>query len=243
MIELIWPLAAAVLGGALLQAATGIGFGLVAGPLMLAITDDPATVQTTIVLSLLVSALLARGIWPQVDRRLLRRLSLATLIGAPAGALLFAAADATALKLGAGVAVIFMTLAAAGLLPASRGDDWPAGDSAIGALSGAMSAALAMPGPAVASYMTMRGRAKAATRATTLSLFLISYPIAFATQALIVGISQPAMALTWRLAPAAALGALLGAAASRRLSERLFRAVIIAALAATAAALIGSLLL
>ena len=62
---------AAVFAAALLQAATGIGFGVIAGPIILMVMNSGAAVQVTILLSLLIAVVLAPSLYGQVHKKVL----------------------------------------------------------------------------------------------------------------------------------------------------------------------------
>lgn len=239
-----WLLHAAVFFASLLQAAAGIGFGVIAGPIILVAMNSPAAIQVSILLSFAIALALGPGVVRQADRSLLKRYTLGSLIGAPVGIAAFLLADITALKLMAGAAVLFMALSAAGLLRrrAPAPDDSPRRDTLIGSLSGAMSTALAMPGPSIAAEMAAQGRDKTSVRATVLTLFLISYPLAYAAQGLAVGPAMDALALSARLLPATLLGVFAGRLLVPHVSESLFRRIIVAVLLATALGLFVSLI-
>ncbi len=49
----------AVFGASALQSATGIGFGVIAGPVLLVALNDGSAIQISIVLNLLIAAFLA----------------------------------------------------------------------------------------------------------------------------------------------------------------------------------------
>ncbi len=241
-------LQAAVLLAALLQAATGIGFGVIAGPIILLVLDSGAAVQVTILLSLLIALVLAPAIYRQVDRPLLARFLLGSLAGLPIGILVFLQVGVDALKLLAGVAVLFMALSASGLLSWSPGGgearrDGTAGrlvDYGIGLVSGAMSASLAMPGPVAAARLSARARPKDTVRATVLALFIPSYLAAMAFQAGFAAVEKPTLVLTASLVPATLVGVLLGRLSAARIGERAFRRLIVAVLLATAVSLLGA---
>lgn len=75
----------AVFGAALLQAATGTGFGVIAGPVILMALNDGSAIQVSIVLRLLIAGVLTPSLTKSVDRVLLPRLILGTAIGLPIG--------------------------------------------------------------------------------------------------------------------------------------------------------------
>lgn len=232
---------AAVLAAALLQAATGIGFGVIAGPIILMVMNSGAAVQVTILLSLLIAVVLAPTLYRQVHKKALGHLLLGTLIGLPLGILVFLNVSLPVLMLLAALAVLFMALSASGLLELSlRKGETGRGEVqnlAIGVLSGVMSASLAMPGPVAAARLSKLALPKETIRATILVMFVFSYSAAFAFQVGLVGFSQPAWSLTTSLLPATLIGVLIGRLLVSRISERAFRGLIVAVLVATSLSL------
>lgn len=232
---------AAVLAAALLQAATGIGFGVIAGPIILMVMNSGAAVQVTILLSLLIAVVLAPSLYRQVHKKVLGRLLIGTLIGLPLGILVFLSVSLPVLMLLAALAVLFMALSASGLLNVSlRKGETSRGEAqnlAIGVLSGVMSSSLAMPGPVAAARLSKLALPKETIRATILVMFVFSYSAAFAFQVGLVGFSEPAWSLTTSLLPATLIGVLIGRLLVARISERAFRALIVAVLVATSLSL------
>ncbi len=232
---------AAVLAAALLQAATGIGFGVIAGPIILMAMNSGAAVQVTILLSLLIAVVLAPSLYRQVHKKTLGRLLIGTLIGLPLGILVFLHVSLPVLMLLAALAVLFMALSASGLLNVTlRQGETGRGEAqnlAIGVLSGVMSASLAMPGPVAAARLSKLALPKETIRATILVMFVFSYGAAFAFQVALVGFSQPAWSLATSLLPATLVGVLVGRLLVARISERVFRGLIVALLAATSVSL------
>ncbi len=231
-----------VLAAALLQAATGIGFGVIAGPVMLLALNSGAAIQVSALLSLLIAAVLAPGLWRQVDRPILARLLIGTIIGLPIGIAVFVFVSIDVLKLLAGLSVAFIALSAAGLTrprkaPTGRGHLRNIG---IGVLSGAMSSSLAMPGPVVAGRLSALAIPNEAIRATILVMFLFSYTAAMAVQAGAVGVTGETLLLTASLAPATLIGVGLGHVLVSRIGEAVFRRLILIILLGTAVSLLGN---
>jgi uncharacterized membrane protein YfcA len=228
----------AVFGAALLQVATGTGFGVIAGPIILMALNDESAIQV----SLLIVVVLTPSLIKSVDRVSLPRLVLGTAIGLPLGVGIFMVATVVLLKVLAGIAVLSMAFLVTGAVGLSR--DKPAlrrgrlQDVAVGAVSGAMSAGLAMPGPMVAACMMTRGQSKVTTRATLLTLFVFSYIGAIAVQAATVGVTTSTINLCLALAPATLLSVLIGKISAGHISERLFRWAIMLILIATGASLL-----
>lgn len=207
----------AAFAASMLQAITGIGFGVIAGPVLIAAMASAGAIQASVLLSFLIALLLAPSTIPRVNLRLLAPLLVGICMGTPLGALALLALSLPALKLCAAAIVGFMALAASGLL-----SNYPIFERdtmrrriGVGGVCGILNAALAMPGPPVAAYATAMRFDKSTIQATTLVAFLLAYPVAFAFQALFVGLSQEAMSVTLRLLLPTAAGALTGFAAGR----------------------------
>lgn len=234
-----------VFAAATLQAATGIGFGIIAGPLLLATLNDGSAIQISIMLNLMIAALLAPTLWHQVDSRVLSKLVPGLLMGSPLGLLIFTALDIVYLKALAGM---FVLLALFFLLFGNRlalGDtnQKPARTEqiAIGAIAGIMGSSLAMPGPIPAAWLSARGFGKVVTRATIMIMFIFAYVTALLLQVFMVGVSEDTLWFSAELAIPTAVGVLAGRYLSHRISETVFRNIIIIVLIATSMTLLVSL--
>lgn len=226
----------AVLGAAALQAATGIGFGVIAGPILLVVLNDGSAIQVSIALNLLIAIILAPSVRHKADRTILRNLAIGLLIGSPIGLLIFLSIDIALLKVTAGVGVL-LTLCLVILGNRSQQlkstPDRPEQIS-VGAIAGVMGACLAMPGPIPAAWMSSKAYGKQTIRATILALFVFSYAIAMALQFATVGISAETLKFSASLAPATAVGILLGNYVSSRITEKIFKWTLTTILASTA---------
>jgi uncharacterized protein len=237
-------IAAITFFAALAQGATGFGFAIIALPFLLLVMGSLDAVGLTIILSLLVSLVLVPGLWRQAPRGPLTRLALGSVLGFPVGLVLFLNASLDWVRLAVGLVILFF---AAWLAISHRraavdrdcAEKEPAGrtwaEVAVGTLSGAMTTALAMPGPAVMLYLSAGGMAKTPVRACTLCLFALSYGIALALQMAVGAIGVQ----IWQTAALAILPTMLGAIAGHRLSgrlnENLFRRLVLGILLATGA--------
>ncbi len=229
---------------ALAQGATGFGFAIIALPLLLLVMGNLDAVGLTIILSLLVSLILVPGLWRQAPRGPFTRLMLGSVLGFPIGLVIFQQASLDWVRLAVGLVILFF----AAWLAVSRRravrvqgsrENGPAGrtwaEVAVGILSGAMTTALAMPGPPVMLYLSASGMAKAPVRACTLCLFALSYSMALVLQTA-VGAIGPQI---WQTAALAVLPTILGAIIGHRLSgklkESVFRTLVLSILLATGA--------
>lgn len=230
-----------VIGAAMLQSATGIGFGMLAGPVFLMTMDKGLAIQLSIILNLVIALVLAPKLRASIDRPLLRRLLIAGVAGLPLGVAVFVWLDLTYLKGFAGLAVFFMALTVAGVfsLKAGSGHSNPARgmDYLTGLVSALMTTSLAMPGPAVAAWMSHKGKSKEAIRATVLALFVVSYGAALVMQAVMIGVATDTLWIALDLLPATLGGVLIGNVIAKHLDQRYFKRIIVAALIATALSL------
>jgi uncharacterized membrane protein YfcA len=231
-----------VFAAAFLQSATGIGFGIIAGPVILIMVDSHAAVQVTMGLSFAVSLALAPTLVAHVDRPMLKRLSVGTIIGLPIGMLVFWAVSLPVLKFLAMLAVAFMAWTVSRVpqnspqtLPASGGSI----DLGIGIASGVMSTALAMPGPAAAARLATLAMPKETVRATVLLLMVASYFGALIAQAGLIGIDGQTIEIAAWMLPAALIGTFGGRLFVPYIDEALFRRIITVLLIATSVGLLA----
>jgi uncharacterized membrane protein YfcA len=232
-----WLVQAAVLLASLLQGATGIGFGVIAGPVLLYVLNSGSAIQVSIMLSLLIALLLAPSLIRQMDRQVLKFLVIGTCLGIPVGILVFVSIDIVMLKLMAGLAVAFMALTTTGVFERlKQGDAAVPGNrfvSGLGVVSGAMSSSLGMPGPVPAAWMITRRFPKSVIRATILIMFVPSYTAALAFQAFTPGISEEGFRWALQLLPATVAGVFAGKLLEQRIGERTFKGIIIVVLSCT----------
>ena len=239
-------LSIAVFGAAALQSATGIGFGVIAGPILLIFLNDGSAIQISILLNLLIALILTPSLWQQADRPLLAKLLIGLAIGSPVGLLIFLNLNIVFLKAFAGLVVAYTLFAllrnkrAKSPIPQQATKD--SEQISVGILSGIMGASLAMPGPIPAAWMSSRGFDKESIRATILVMFVFAYVVALALQFSFAGVGTDAVRLSAMLAPSTIIGVLLGRSLTRRLTEQTFRWLLVVILASTAIILFSTLI-
>ena len=239
-------LSIAVFGAAALQSVTGIGFGVIAGPVLLIALNDWSAIQISVVLNLLIAMILTPSLWQQADRQLLTKLLIGLSIGSPLGLLIFLSIDIVVLKAFAGFAIVFTLFL---MIRESRAPDRSlvktpgnAEQISIGIMAGIMGASLAMPGPVPAAWMSTRGFNKETIRATILLMFVFAYTVALVLQFGLAGIGSDAMKLSAMLAPSTIVGILAGRSLTGRLTEQTFRWLLVIILASTAIILFATLI-
>ena len=158
---------AAVFAGALVQSATGLGFALVAGPVIVAVLEPETALLTLTVLGLALSLLVASERDAPVAWGPLRPVLVAAVPGTVVGALALWAMGEEALQAAVGVAVL------AAVVLQARGRPLRGPAPAIGMLSGALTTSVGVNGPPLALWLTGRGVEGAALRATLAAAFVV----------------------------------------------------------------------
>lgn len=217
------------------QTATGFGFAVIAVPFFLIALDSLTAIQINIVLNLFNALVIAPKIWRSAPRVLLRGLIGGSLVGLPAGMLVYLYADLAQVKIG--VAVLILCFAAHLIISAGRKavirHPKTRGTWITGGISGALSSALAMPGPPVLIYLSHFDIEKESFRAVNLSLYVVSYACALGLQATVGHMSAPTWALSITLIPLAALGGVIGHRISPWLSQRVYKITVLTTLIVT----------
>ena len=228
-----------VFAASMMQSITGIGFGVIAGPVLLVSMGSTGAIQVSIVLSLLIAALLAPGTVPRVNWSLLRPLLCGVLLGTPVGAIAYATLSLGELKTIAAGAVGVMTLVASGLLARFPIFEKDSNHRRIGVgmVCGALNTTLAMPGPPVAAYATAIKSDKRTIRATTLVTFLFAYPVALIFQVALSGFSDALFAVAVPLSMPTVLGTIFGMLIAPLFSEQVFKWLTVGFLIASVGAL------
>jgi len=229
-------LAAITFVGALVQASLGFGFAILAAPLFLVVMASTGAIPVLAVLNLGVSAVVAAKTWRQAPRQLLALLCIGSISGFPVGLALFRGADVADLKLATGIVIMAF---AAFLLARERGYKAISRDSAsaapprksaalaIGALSGIMGAALAMPGPAAMLYLAAARLSKDQSRALSLAFFTFVYACVCLLHGYDGNLNHDRLLLSAQLMVAVLLGAVAGHVLASRLSEARFRQLVL----------------
>ena len=236
----------AVLAASALQAATGIGFGIIAGPIMLAVLNDGSAIQISILLNLIIAGMLTPMLWRNIDRLLLTRLVVGLIVASPIGVWLFIAMNITWLKLLAAAAVV-LTLALTirnhrRQQPAEPKRTSAAQQGSMGIIAGLMGGSLGIPGPVPAAWMAAKGYGKDTIRATILAMFLVSYTFALVLQMTMATITPETYVGAAKLAPATIIGIFAGRWIGQYLTEETFRKILLLVLTLTVVLLLATLI-
>jgi uncharacterized membrane protein YfcA len=208
-----WVLLAVAIG-AFAQAATGMGFSLVAAPVLIAALGQSQGVATVVLLAAMASVVpLARG-WRDADPRAAGRLLVPTLLATPLIAWVLRSVDHAILAVAGGVGVIV----GVGLLASGLRSAWlrrPSGEIATGVSSAMLNVVGGVGGPPVGLYAANADWTPARTRGTLYLFFLVQNIVT----ALVVGLVLP----EWRQVAALVVGSALGMLLATRLPARAAR--------------------
>lgn len=227
---LVLALAAAATG-ALLQTTTGIGYALVAGPALLAITPAPRAIATLLLTSILVNVLmLARVPHPAGDLRgSIAPLLAWSLPGLIAGVMLLAVIPKQVVQVTVGVAVLAAVGVALRARPrrrptvARRARAWNV--AVVGLACGTLTTATSVNGPLLLMWLNARHATAAQVRDALALCFLgLNLLGAGALALLSNGGGVLDAALLAELIPAVLVGSLIGRRVFSGLGERRFRA-------------------
>ncbi len=191
----------AVIAASALQAATGIGYGVVAGPIFLVVLNGPQAFQISTVHNLLIAVILAPFVYNHLDRTLLKSLIYGCCLGVPVGFSTLQIVDTTFLKLFSALIVLLIagylfinlrrSIGSTGTDRTSTGEQ-----ITVGCISGLMGGVLAMPGPVASTWMATRGCTKETVRSTLLVFFVFSYGLIFLSHAVFSHITPNMIALS-----------------------------------------------
>lgn len=222
---------------AIIQSATGFGFALLAVSPFLIVLDSGVAFQLVIVICLVISLVILPVLGWRAPKSLLVSLALGCAAGFPIGIAAHSLMDLDTLKAVVGAIVIIVAAQTAWQLrvirraiesdherAAGRGGEAGGGAAfGVGVVSGALTSALAMPGPAVMLYLSRTAMGKDAIRATILTFFIFAYGGALALQAALVGIETDTWTTAAALVPPALAGVAAGHALARRITQAAFR--------------------
>lgn len=241
-------LSGVVFGASLLQSATGIGYGVIAGPVLLAVLSGTEAFQISALHSLLIALLLCPMMIRSVNLRLLRILIIGSALGIPFGFAILQFVDVVALKLVCALAVAAVGVALLRQMATQKSNirasthTSPSRREAgsVGFLTGIMGGMLAMPGPLAATWMSIRRISKNEIRATILTFFLFAYGVLLSLNYRFSGFDQATLKLFLILSPAVVIGVFVGHSTSRHVSERRFQTILLFVLVATVVSLLIS---
>ena len=183
--EFIWLVAAtAVFVATIVQTVTGAGLGIMAGPILLLAMGATEAIPVAVVLNLTLSLILLPGELRELPVKALGTLCLGAVVGLPVGLWALSLASLPTLKLLAALTVtaggVQMCLAARSVRPTRPSSTLPL----FGAVSGAMTSALAIPGPVALWGLSKTQLTVTEVRATLRAYFVLAYACTLSAYAL-----------------------------------------------------------
>ncbi|MEV8252894.1 sulfite exporter TauE/SafE family protein [Rhodoglobus sp. NPDC076762] len=239
--------ALAVVVGALSQRITGMGFALVASPLIVILLGPFDGVLVVNLCGVVSSLLIIPRVWRHIEWRTLAWLAIPAVAAIIPGSLLVTRLPGAVMQLGIGVLVIVALTAT--LLITRAEHIVPARPAAIvaGAASGFMNTAAGVGGPALSIYAVLMRWPQVNFAATLQPYFVIVGTASLATKAFFSGGVLPDLDVaSWILIIGSLLvGLALGEVLTRHISHRAARiaVIIVAYLGGTVAIIDGALAL
>ena len=244
-----WILAAVVVFFAsILQAATGFGFAIMATPFLLLVFDSRESVQISVILTFVVSLLLIRNVKKDVDKGLLRRLILGSVVGVPLGVLFYNFVDFNILKVTMSIVILIVTfiliissfitnpkpehlsvktLLSKDTTTAVDGTDYlKKTQFFVGFCAGLLTTSIGIPGIPLILYYNVTKTKKETARGTALAFFLFVSIISMATQLLTVRTNLNIVASSLILIPIAAVGIFFGNILFDKINQITFQRII-----------------
>lgn len=209
-----------ILIASILQSSTGFGFSIMATPFLLMIFLPQEAIQINIILSLIISTILVWKIRNDIDKVLLKRISLGSMFGLPFGFIIFILSNITVIKLVVSVLLLLLTLL---LICKFKMRATPMRDFIVGGVSGALTTSIGMPGPPLLLYFTGTDIKKEQLRATTLAFFLFIFSISLLTQILFTGTSIIIWQSSLYAIPIVLIGLFIGQVIFKRINQQIFR--------------------
>jgi len=208
------------------QSLTGFGLALVSMPLLTALLGVGTAAPMVALFGLLAEVILLLAYRQAVNVRVIWRLIVASMIGAPVGILVIRSLDEQVVLAVLGVIVAGYALYALLKLrlPAIDGPAWAYG---VGFLAGVLGGAYNTSGPPVIVYGNCRGWPPEEFKANLQGFFLLTTVIVTVSHVLAGNYSAEVLGYTLLALPAVVVGLAAGLALSRRVGAAVFRTMVL----------------
>ena len=207
------------------QAVAGFGFALLAVPLMVVVIDLQSAVIISSFVGTLSNMLQSWQLRNNIDRKLTKRFLLATVIGAPAGLLLFIYANQSALKIVLGLSILFGVFVLSRGLELQHVSSWL--DWIMGVLSGVLLMATSTNGTPLVLVLQARRIDPAPFRATLNMVFLVSATFGLVMFGLAGEIFRSDVNVAAFAIPAMVIGVSTGVVIRKYVQQELFKKIVL----------------
>ncbi|SDO37404.1 Uncharacterized membrane protein YfcA [Paenibacillus sp. yr247] len=208
-----------ILLATLIQSCTGFGFAIIAIPLLMLLYPAHYAISLSMFLSLSSSLSSLPKVWNDVDRPLLKRLFIGSLLGLPFGGLLFYTSDMMWLKMIVGFSIIMSAIFMRVRISFPMGEG-----KRIGFLSGFLTSSIGMPGPPIVLFLTAKNLDKQIFRGTSIAFYCLVYSISLVLQ-FASGRFETDLLEFLTLIPVIFIGQVIGSVLYKRISQNWFRRV------------------
>jgi uncharacterized membrane protein YfcA len=207
------------------QSVAGFGSALLAVPLMVVVIDLQSAVIISSFVGTLSNLLQSWQLRRNIDATMTKRFLLSTVIGAPAGLLLFIYANQSALKIVLGISILFGVFVLSRGLELQHISSWL--DWLMGVLSGVLLMATSTNGPPLVFVLQARKIDPARFRATLNMVFLVSgafglVMFGFAGEIVRSDVNMAAVSV-----PAMIIGVSLGVVIRKYVQQELFKKLVL----------------
>lgn len=228
----VFGIAVGAVAGGFVSGFAGFGTGLTAIGIWLQILPPPVAAMLVLICSITAQLQSLPAILHAIEPRRVLPFVLPGLVGVPAGAWLLAVLDPLAVRIGAGVLLLFY---ASFMLLVRRRESlaWGgrAADGAVGFAGGVLGGLIGLSGPLPTLWATLRGWPKLESRSVFQSFNLSILALALVTHTATGMLTMAVVRAAAVALPATFLGTWLGVRAWYRVGERGFRTAILLLLA------------
>lgn len=207
----------------ILQTSTGFGFSILATPFLLLLFEPAEAIQINLASSLVISLILIRRVWKDVDVGILKRFIAGSSVGLPIGIIIFLVIDISKLKLIVSIIILVLTCM---LILRFRINQKEKRDLVVGGLSGTLTTSIGMPGPPLLLYFSGTDTQKEKLRGTTLAFYLFIYFVSLIIQVIFAGTNETVWTYSLIALPLVLLGLYIGQLLFKRISQHTFRIVV-----------------
>ena len=246
-IETFFLIGTIVFCASCLQSATGLGYGVIAGPLFLFIFDSDEALQLSALHNLAIAVILTTLIYKDVDRKFLKNLIIGGLLGTLIGFIIQILVDINFLKIFATFVIFFVAVSLFQNTSKNKHKNLKKFPTfleirIVGIIAGIMGGILAIPGPIAAAWMSFKGFSKKEIRASVIIFFVFVYGTIVGLYIVVTGIPANILYLSLELSPFLAIGLIIGTFLSKIISEKLFQYILLSILILIFFSLLSNLL-